>query len=76
MRLLRFLWSKWKILAHKIGVFQSKVILTLFYFIFLTPFGIIFTFFKDGLKIKKTSRGNWIEKKRQINTIEDLREQY
>jgi len=37
---LRALWEGWKRVAKKIGEFQSKLVLTLFYFVFLAPFAL------------------------------------
>lgn len=69
MSLLYAIWERWKIIAHAIGVFQSKVLLTIFYFIFLLPFGLIFS-----LKKNKSDHG-WIEKKIHQNTVDDLKQQ-
>lgn len=49
----RNLWSHWLALAHKIGQFQSRVILTLFYFVVVTPFGLAVRAFGDPLQIKR-----------------------
>ena len=37
----------------------SRFILTLLYFIFVTPAGIFITLFGDPLKIKRSSNTNW-----------------
>jgi hypothetical protein len=47
------LWQAWKRIAHKIGNFQSRVLLTVFYFIFVLPFGLGARWFSDPLRIKK-----------------------
>ncbi|MGQ0792575.1 MAG: hypothetical protein ACT4NX_00600 [Deltaproteobacteria bacterium] len=60
MRYLKALWEWWKPLARKIGDFQARVILTVFYFVFLSPFALIVRFATDPLAIKpKTPRG-WL----------------
>jgi hypothetical protein len=41
----------------------SRLLLTLLYFIFVTPAGIIITLFCDPLKIKKPANSNWQEVK-------------
>ncbi len=51
--MLRKLWSRWLVLAHKIGQFQSRIILTLFYFIFVTPFGLAVRLFADPLHVRR-----------------------
>jgi hypothetical protein len=53
--LLRKLWSHWLVLAYKIGQFQSRIILTLFYFILVTPFGLVTRIFTDPLHIRRRS---------------------
>ena len=47
--MLRNLWSQWLTLARKIGQFQSRIILTLFYFVIVAPFGLAVRFFSDPL---------------------------
>jgi len=51
--MLKRLWQAWKRISHKIGNFQSRVLLTVFYFIFVWPFGLAARFFSDPLRIKK-----------------------
>jgi len=50
--LLRELWNRWLTLAKKIGNFQSRVILTVFYFLIVTPFGLLVRIFSDPLHSK------------------------
>lgn len=47
--MLHKLWSQWLTLARKIGQFQSRIILTLFYFIIVAPFGLAVRLFSDPL---------------------------
>lgn len=51
------LWQGWKRIAHKIGRFQTLVILTIVYFIIISPFGLIGRMFGwdplDGRGYKK-----------------------
>lgn len=76
MHLLKKLYSRWKTIAHHLGIFQSKVILTLFYFILLLPFGIIFSLFKDELGVKTAQKSTWTRKKNQSMSIAELKEQF
>ena len=76
MFILKKIWKRWVKIAHVIGVFQSKLILTIFYFLILSPAGIIFTLFKDGLGLKKSPKSKWVLKDKQAQTIEELKEQY
>lgn len=52
MKMLKRAWQAWKELAHKIGNFQARVLLTFFYAI-LAPFGVGTRFFSDPLRIKR-----------------------
>jgi hypothetical protein len=49
---LKALWSAWKRLAHKIGDFQARVLLTILYAIVVLPFGVAARIFSDPLNIK------------------------
>jgi len=75
-KIFRIFYEKWKKLALRIAVFQSKVLLTIFYFTFLAPFGIILSFFKDELKIKISYLTTWVNKENSPDTIEKLKHQY
>jgi hypothetical protein len=39
MTVLRRAWQAWKRIGKKIGDFQARVLLTIFYFVILAPFG-------------------------------------
>lgn len=43
----------WKHVAHAIGNFQARILLTVFYGIIVFPFGIIARLFSDPLRIKR-----------------------
>jgi hypothetical protein len=51
--LLKRAWQGWKKIAHKIGNFQARVLLTVFYGVLVLPFGLAARFFSDPLRIKK-----------------------
>ena len=44
---------EWKIFAFRMGNFQGRLILLVFYFTIVAPFGIINRFFRDPLHEKK-----------------------
>lgn len=52
MYFFKVVWRKWLGFARIIGNFQSQVIFSLFYIIFLSIIGLIFRFFGDPLDIK------------------------
>jgi hypothetical protein len=49
---MQALWNAWKRLAHQIGNFQARVLLTILYAIVILPFGLAARLFSDPLKIK------------------------
>jgi len=46
-------WQAWKRVAHAIGNFQARILLTVFYGIIVFPFGIVARLFSDPLRIKR-----------------------
>ena len=52
------LWERWKRFGKRIGDFQARALLSIFYFIILAPFALIIRWVSDPLAIKTdTSRG-------------------
>ncbi len=74
---IRAIWAKWLRIGHAIGNFQGQVILTIFYFIFLWPLGIVFRLFQDPLNTKKagghTTFGKFVY---EDKTAQSARKQY
>jgi hypothetical protein len=56
------LWVAWKRIARKIGDFQARVLLTIFYFILLAPFALIVRYTSDPLAIKSGTPPGWSTK--------------
>jgi hypothetical protein len=50
--MLKRIWQAWKRIAHKIGNFQARVLLTIFYAVLVFPFGVAARLFSDPLRIK------------------------
>ena len=49
------IWQKWKIIAHAFGRFQTRLLVTIFYFLVISPIGLIMKLFGwDPLKTKKS----------------------
>lgn len=53
METLKRAWQAWKRIAHKIGNFQARVLLTVFYGVLVMPFGLAARWFSDPLRIKR-----------------------
>ena len=62
--MLKVAWQKWKGVAHAVGTFQARILLTIFYGIFVLPFGIFVRFFSDPLRIKRRPT-QWLEPPRE-----------
>ena len=50
------MWEGWKRVAKKIGDFNARLILSLFYFIILGPFSVLVRI-SDPLRLRKNSHG-------------------
>ena len=59
---MRNLWEWWKRVARKIGDFQARIILTIFYFIVLGPFALAIRLWSDPLAIKASTHKCWHNK--------------
>jgi hypothetical protein len=71
---LKRAWEVWKVLAHKIGTFQARVLLTILYVLFVLPFGTWMRLFADPLRIKKPPQ-QWLERDEQVMDIDGARRQ-
>ena len=58
--MLRRLWERWKRVAHSIGTFQSRVLLTLFYDLILAPFALGVRLLSDPLRLRRQNRSHWL----------------
>lgn len=56
---MRKSWAWWKRIARKIGDFQARILLTIFYFTFFAPFAFAVRFRSDPLGIKNKSEPSW-----------------
>lgn len=71
------LWSQWKNFSKKMGGFQSRIILTYFFFIVVTPFALVIKIFSDPLNIKSQILLSHWKQKEEINIdLEQFRRQF
>jgi hypothetical protein len=68
------LWAKFKSVTHQIGVFNSRVILSFFYWTVFAVYSIVANPFMDSMRIKK--KGTWIARRTTDLTLEDSRRQF
>ena len=73
--MLKRLWEAWKRLAHKIGNFQARVLLTVIYAVLVLPFGLMVRWLADPLRTKKPLAA-WLERPQDSTTMEWARRQW
>jgi hypothetical protein len=69
------LWEAWKRLAHRIGNFQARVLLTILYLTLVLPFGLAVRLFSDPLRLKKRP-DSWLKSQENTNDLGWARRQW
>jgi hypothetical protein len=72
---VKALWKRWTVIAHVIGSFQARVVLTVLYHVVLPPFAFIARATADRLRLRRTSTPVWHTRRRLVPTLEDGRRQ-
>ena len=72
---LKRMWEGWKRIAHVIGDFQARVILTVFYAVLVLPFGVLVRVFADPLHIRHQPR-TWHDRPTETMDAEWARRQW
>jgi hypothetical protein len=68
------LWEGWKKIAHHIGNFQARVLLTVIYSVLILPFGLLVRCFADSLHNKKRTV-EWLDHPAIPNDLNEARRQ-
>ena len=77
MGILKKFWSGWLRFGHFMGDIVARVVMTLFYFTILLPFGVIVTLFSDPLDLKhKDKQPAWHPRTTGDRTLEEARRQF
>jgi hypothetical protein len=64
--ILRRLWTHWLEIARAIAEFQSRLLLTLFYFTVFVPFGLIARLVVDPLRLRRSVGASaWVARAKQ-----------
>jgi hypothetical protein len=76
--IFRRLWHRWMGFSKRMGSFQSRVMLSFFFFLFISPVALLIKLLGDPLRIKKTktSESFWLAKGESSTQIEDYRRQF
>jgi hypothetical protein len=74
---LKELWAGWKRIARKIGDFQARVLLTIFYFVLLAPFALVMRRTSDPLAVKPGAQRGWHVRQQAADySVEAVRKQF
>lgn len=77
LSLLRGAWEGWKRVARKIGDFQARIILVVFYFGILGPFALVLRLTSDPLSLRRGVPRGWnIRTTREIAHAESATKQF
>ena len=74
---LQRLWQRWLDFSNRMGNFQSRIVLSLFFFILVSPFALGVKILSDPLGIKyPTDESHWGPMVRTENNLKRFRRQY
>lgn len=75
-QIVRVMWERMKVIASVVGDVEAKVIVTLFYFTILAPFGLISRLFSDPLHRKAPANPQlWVERPPVHNELDAAKRQ-
>jgi hypothetical protein len=74
--LIKDFWHGWKAFGQFMGNWLARVVLTIFYFTILVPFGLGVRLFSDPLQVKTTPAALWRPRDTGDQTLEDTLRQY
>jgi len=74
---IKKLWHTWNNFSKRMGSFQSRIILSLFFFILVSPFALAVKMFSDPLNIKhQTTKSHWLPKEEIPTDLERYKRQF
>jgi hypothetical protein len=77
MGITRAAWNAWKSRTHDIAEFQSRFLLTVFYFTVLVPFALLTRLFSDPLRLRRHAPGTaWCTWAARDSSIDAARRQF
>ncbi len=76
MPFLRKIWAGWKKFGHFMGDLLARVVLTVFYFTILLPFGLLTSLFGDPLNIKSQAKPEWLKRDTGDKDLVEARRQF
>jgi hypothetical protein len=76
MGFLRNAWERWKKIARAIGVVQTRILMVVFYFVFVLPLGLFMRLRGDPLHLKRPQGSNWTPHRSPDANLETARRQF
>lgn len=73
-KFLNTLWQKWKKLANFISKIQTTIILSLIYYLIITPIGILSQLIQQVTR--KSPSSYWLKRKKGPSKLVDFYKQY
>lgn len=67
-------WERWKRIAQKVGNFQARALLTVFYAVLMLPFGMAVRLFFDPLRVKQRPT-RWLDHPEETRDLQWARRQ-
>jgi hypothetical protein len=74
--LVKTLWRRWTRVAHAVGTFQARVLLTVLYAVVLPPFALIARWGSDPLRLRPPDTPQWLPRPLKATGLEDGRRQF
>jgi hypothetical protein len=76
--LIRRFWEGWKSFTYAMGGFQGRLLMGLFYFFIVTPFGVTLQLLGDPLDLREPKKpSNWIPRNDPANvTVDEAKKQF
>ena len=76
MNALRRFWHAWQQFGRFIGNWVGRIIISVFYFTIMLPFGVAVTLFGDPLHIRRRQPPFWLSRETPSTALEDARRQF
>lgn len=75
--LFKKLWQSWGSFSKRMGDFQSRIFLSMFFFIVVSPFALAVKMFSDPLRIRyRGNESHWLSKMTTKIDLEQSRKQF
>ena len=75
--LLQCVWERWKGFAAEMGNYQGRMLLAFFYFVVVTPFGVLVRLLGDPLRTRRSAKTSfWFNRSATNTDLDEARRQF